>query len=276
MLWALVGLAWADEVFAEAADPRDKPFEEPEAELAAELGGAWSAGNTDSRTLTSSFAGAYRFHRNQIGSKGGLILGSAKPDTDGDGTLSEEERKAERVETARQAQALLRYDRFITERSSVYVLAGAYTDPYTGYDSRFNAQTGYSRQLFLAEKPAETEEGSPTTLTRVHAEVGLDFAREDFAEGVEPELERKVSGRAGLSVAQLITPGLLVSDDVEVFVNVRDPRDTRAVNILALSNQLSDKMAVKLSYKLTYDTDPVEGYVKADHVGLITLVATVF
>jgi putative salt-induced outer membrane protein YdiY len=268
----LISLALADDVFVDAPDLVEEPFEKPEAELAAELGGAWSAGNTDTRTVTTSYSAAYRFHRNQISSKGGLILGSAKLDADGDGTLSELEREADRVETARKAQALVRYDRFMTERGSLYSLAGAYTDPYAGYDSRYNAQWGYSHLVFAKRDGPEQE----LAITLVHAELGFDLAREDYAEGVEPEIAWKPSARAGLTLQQRITPGLTLTDELEVFVNVRDPGDTRLVNALGLSNQLSEQMSVKLSYKLAHDTDPVEGYVKADHVGLVTLVATVF
>ncbi len=266
----LVSLALADDVFVDPAEPVEEPFEKPEGELAAELGGAWSAGNTDTRTLTTSYAAAYRFHRNQISSKGGLILGSAKLDGDGDGTLSDEEREAARIETARKAQALLRYDRFMTERGSLYSLAGAYTDPYAGYDSRYNGQWGYSYLVFLSKDKEEQ------AITLVRAELGFDLAREDYAEGVEPEIDWKPSARVGLTVQQRITGGLVLVDDLEVFVNVQDPKDTRLVNAMGLSNQLTKQMSVKLSYKLSYDTDPVEGYVKADHVGLVTLVATVF
>ena len=257
-----------DDVFVEPPDPLSEPVDAPEKDLEAELGGAWSAGNTDSRKLSASYAAAYRWHRNQISSGGELTLGSALIDENGDGVLSEEERRKTRVRTAQRAEGDLRYDRFLTDRNSLYVLGGAFTDPYAGYDSRFNGQMGYSH-LLLYEAAAEDP------VTSLSAEVGVDAAREDYTDGVVPNRGMKYNARGGLGFVRVLTKTLAFGQDLEVFVNVQDPKDTRLISDTAITNELTQTMSVKLSYTMTYDTDPVDGYVPADHQGLVSLVATV-
>ncbi|MCP4809480.1 MAG: DUF481 domain-containing protein [Proteobacteria bacterium] len=269
-LLLLVGLAQADDtVFVEPASPPEEPVEHAEKDLAAELGGAWSAGNTDSRTLTASLDGAVRWNRNQVSTHGALTVGSTRLDADGDGVLSPDEREEKRVQTARQGDAKLRYDRFLSDRNSLYVLGGAFTDPYAGYDARYNGQTGYSHLLMYAE---DAEEEPVTSLS---AEVGFDAAAEDYAEGVVPNRGMKYSARGSVAYVRALSKSVDVGSDVEVFVNVIDPKDTRLISDTALTNALTETMSLKLTYKLTYDTDPVAGYVPADHTGLVSIVATV-
>lgn len=257
-----------DDVFVEPPDPLAEPVDDPEKDLEAELGGAWSAGNTDSRKLSASYAAAYRWRGNQISSTADLTLGSALIDADGDGLLSKEERDEARVRTAQHAEADLRYDRFLSDRNSLYVLGGAFTDPHAGYDNRFNGQMGYSHLLLY-----EVDQEDP--VTSLSAELGVDAAREDYTDGVEPEHGMKYNARGGLGFVRVLSKTLAFGQDLELFVNVQDPKDTRLISDTALTNELTETMSVKLSYTMTYDTDPVDGYVPADHQGLVSLVATV-
>lgn len=264
------GLSWAeDDVFVEPAAPLPEPVAKTERDLEAALGGAWAAGNTDSRTLTGSIDGAIRWDRNQVGAHGELTVGSARMDQDGDGVLSPDEREEDRVQTARRGDVQLRYDRFLSDRNSLYVLGGGFTDPYAGYDSRFNAQSGYSHLLLYAE---DSEDEAVTSLS---AEVGFDAAHEDYTEGVVPGQGMKYSARGAMGFARSLTDSVDVGSDVEVFVNVTDPKDTRLISDTAVTNALTETMSLKLTYTLTYDTDPVAGYVAADHTGLVSIVASV-
>ncbi|HJN75144.1 MAG TPA: DUF481 domain-containing protein [Myxococcota bacterium] len=268
-LLILAAVAFAeDDVFVEPPDPLAEPVDSPEKDLEAEFGGAWSAGNTDSRKLSASYAAAYRWRRNQLSSAGEITLGSALIDEDGNGVLSKDERARSRVRTAQRAEGDLRYDRFLTDRNSLYLLGGGFTDPYAGYDSRFNGQLGYSHLLLY-----EAADDDP--VTSLSAEVGVDAAREDYTDGVVPNRGMKYNARGGLGFVRVLTSTLAFGQDVEVFVNVEDPTDTRLISDTAITNELTAAMSVKLSYKMTYDTQPVEGYVPADHQGLVSLVATV-
>jgi putative salt-induced outer membrane protein YdiY len=44
----------------------------------------------------------------------------------------------------------------------------------------------------------------------------------------------------------------------------------------SMTAKLTEGLALKFSYKLNYDSLPVEGYSKADQTGLVTVVTSVF
>ena len=119
----------AESHFEGIAAPTEERIEDSKFDIA--FGGMWSAGNTDSATLSASYEGHRRWDQNQMSSKGGVTFGSAVADTDGDGRLWEEEKATGRVETASRKEAWLRYDRHLGDRDSFYSLAGCllYTSP---------------------------------------------------------------------------------------------------------------------------------------------------
>jgi len=246
-----------------ATDPGEE-IEESKFDIA--FGGMWSAGNTDSATLSASYDGFHRWNQHQMSSKGGVVFGSAVADTDGDGRLSEEEKAAGRVETASRREAWLRYDRHLGDRDSFYSLAGGYSDIYAGYDSRMNAQFGYSYRF------VEAPEKKGPALT---GELGLDAAREDAVASVDT-VEMVYSARALLRFAMDLEEGLAVGQEVESLMNMESPEDTRVNSETSLTAKLTEGLALKFSYKLNYDSQPVEGYSKADQTGLVTVVTSVF
>ena len=254
----------AESRFEGVAKPLDKEIEESKFDIA--FGGMWSAGNTDSSTLSANYEGHHRWSRNQMSSKGAVTFGSAVADTDGDGRLSEQEKEAGRVETASRKEAWLRYDRHVGSRDSFYSLAGGYSDIYAGYDSRLNAQLGYSYRIVEAGK----NKGPALT-----GEVGFDAAREDAVEQVNT-VEMIYSARALLRFALALDDGVALGQEVESLMNVESPDDTRLNSETSLTAKLSEGLALKFSYKLNYDSQPVEGYSKADQTGLVTVVTSVF
>lgn len=163
---------------------------------------------------------------------------------------------------ARKATADLRYDRFFGERDSLYVLFGALTDPFAGYDLRTHEQLGYSH-LFVANAK-----------TRLVGEFGFDVAQENFVDGVDPSSADIFAARAMLGVAHAFNEGVSFEDKFEVYENVLDPNDLRLLNTASLTSKLSGKLSLKLSHALTYDNAPVEGFEPIDQTTLLTFVAT--
>jgi putative salt-induced outer membrane protein YdiY len=236
------------------------------------FGGMWSAGNTESATLSASYDAYQRWSHHQLSSKGGVMFGSAVPDTNGDGRLSEDEKTAGRVETASRKEGWLRYDRHLGEKDSFYSLAGGYSDIYAGYDSRLNAQFGYSYRFL------EAPEKKGPALT---GELGFDAARENavaLVEAVSSEgnVELVYSARALLRFAMDLEEGFAVGQEFESLVNMEAPEDTRVISETSLTAKLTKGLALKFSYKLNYDSLPVEGFSKADQTGLVTVVTSIF
>ena len=267
MWWLLVGAALAsDSEFAGTEEPGSTEEEEVDTDLSLELGGMWTLGNTDNRTLTVRYDGSQRWDQHKVSTKGGSITGSSLVDSNTDGRLDESERATGRVETAHRQEGWLRYDRYLGDRDSFYGLAGGFSDPYAGYDSRFNVQVGYSYLLVDREG-----DNGP----RVIGELGFDGAREDIV-GAAADPDIVYSARALLSLELTFEETISFGEQVESLVSVQDPEDTRVNSETSLTAKLSDICAVKLSYRVNFDTQPVEGFAKTDQTGLVTVITSIF
>jgi hypothetical protein len=251
----------ADPEFADAAEAGQK-FDEPETHLSAELGGAWATGNVEYYTANGLLDASHRFERNQVALGAGVNIGKGISDADGDGILSDAERAVDKVEIARKYWGDGRYDRFVGDKGSLYLLGGALSDIYAGYDLRTHEQLGYSRILVDNDS------------TDLKVELGADVAQENYVEGIDPNSAVIFSARAMASLTHKFNESVSFSDTVEAFENVVNPADLRVLNEAAVSAKLSDIFSVKLSNQLTFDNVPVEGYRKLDQVTLISLVAT--
>lgn len=256
--------------FAHAADPTfvgtDVPgqkFEEPESHLAAELGGSFTTGNTQNYALHVSLDGDHRWLRNKLALDLGANIGQSVVDTNGDGHIDDNERAAGWVETGRKLWADGRYDRFVGDRDSLYLLAGGLVDPFAGYDSRTHVQLGYSRILVEAET------------TKFVAELGVDGAREDFVVDVDPNLAYILAVRAMLGLTHNFSENVSFGEKLEVYENVLTPVDVRLLNEASLTAKLSNKFSLKLAHSLIYDNQPVEGFQPLDQTTIVTFVASI-
>ena len=260
LLFAPLALA-EDPAFQEHAEPGQK-FDTPETELSVELGGALATGNVDYYTLNGLLNGSHRSGRNQVALQGGVNIGKGVLDADEDGLLSDEERSAGKVEIARKFWGEGRYDRFLTEKGSLYLLVGALGDRYAGYDLRVHEQLGYSR--ILVENDT----------TDLKAELGADVAHEFYVAGIRPDQANIYAVRLMLGIEHRFHENLVFADEVELYENVLDPADMRLLNTASISARLSRVFSLKLSNSLTFDNVPVEGYRKLDQTTLVSLVAT--
>lgn len=250
-----------DVEFAGTKEAEEGP-EAPETTVSVELGGVLAAGNVDYQTAQGRGVVTHRWTDNGLGLVVTGNLGRSVVDDDGDGLLSPAERSVGYQETARRLHGVGRYDRFFGERSSVYVLAGALFDPFSGYDLRTNEQLGVSRKLVDKEK-----------FTFV-GELGLDYAQENYVDGVVPNSADILAARVFLGTVWKPSDDVSVSNELEVYENVLTPEDLRLLDTFAVSAKLSDVFSVKTSYALVFDNVPVEGFLKTDQVVMLTLVAS--
>ena len=235
-----------------------------ETHLSAELGASLTTGNTDFWTVQSTLDGSHRQEANKVGLVAGALWGRAVADADEDGTLSKEEIAAGRVDNARKVYGDLRYDRYLGERkNSLYVLGGALHDPFSGYDLRTHEQLGYSRLLI------------DSSTTELVAEIGIDYAQEDYVDGVDPNAANILAGRAMFGLTHSLNETVGVADSVEVYENLRDFEDARVLNTASLNVALNENLGLKVSHQLTWDNVPVEGYRKLDQTAMMTVVASI-
>lgn len=260
-LMTLLAPAHAQDVpFAGTTDaPEERVAEESTTNLSAELGGMWTSGNASAYVLTGAAQFGRRWKANQFSAAAGANLGAAVPDADGNGFLDDDERDVGFVRNSRRVQGEARYDRFLSDRDSIYVLAGAFHDTFAGFDLRSHEQVGYSR-LFVNEEKSQ-----------VRGEIGLDYAQEWRT---TPEFANILAARVLVGASHQFNENVGIADTFEIYENFLDLEDVRILNTATFTSTLSSQFSLKLSHALIFDNVPVEGFRKLDQTTAITLVAT--
>ena len=243
----LCGLAFAEEpVFVGTKEGEEVAA--PKTSLVAELGGAFTTGNVDFYVLSGSINGDRRWEQNAVTVKSGGLIGRSRLDVDGDGLLSDSERETARVESARRAFTDLRYDRFLGEKNSLYVLGGVLTDIYAGYDWRSHEQVGYSRRLIKSDA------------AELFGEFGLDYAQENYVDDIDPNTANVLAGRGMLGLSVKLTEDVKLHETIEVYENLLNRKDARVLNTASLTVRVGDKMSFKLSHILVFDNGRSRGW----------------
>ncbi len=258
----LASLALAeDSTFAGATTGETK--EKPESHVTGELGGAVASGNSNYYTVNGLLNASHQFSKNKLSLIGGVNLGGAEvlEDLDGDGVG--ETPSDGYVENVRRFYADGRYDRFLSDKDSLYVLAGAFHDRFAGYDLRSHEQIGYSRRLVKNEK------------TEIRAEIGADWAQENYyGDALDPDYQDIIAARILLGLAHAFNENVGFSDTFEIYENVIDTDDVRILNTAAFTSSLTGKLSIKVSHALIFDNVPVEGLEPLDQTTMVTLVVT--
>ena len=259
----LAGFALAAEPAFEGTKKEAEVVEKAEYHLTAEFGGALTTGNSEFYTLSAGLNGSYKRGRHQIKLVGGAVAGSSRVDADGDGTLSDAEKAVPMSPNAGRVFGDLRYDLFLSDKDSLYVLFGAFHDKFAGYDFRLHEQLGYSRHLVKNDKLS------------IIAEIGFDIAHENFVAGVDPNTDLILAARGMVGFSYKFNDSVGLQDTFEAYENVRRPEDLRMLNTASLTAALGRKFSLKLSHGLIFDNVPVTGYRKLDQTMMVTLVASV-
>ena len=228
----------------------------------AELGGSHATGKVVFYTVNGGVVASHRWKMNKLSGAMGIQVGKAVADANGDGHLDAAERRIGLVENSRRYEAESRYDRFVGKRDSLYVLVGGFVDPFAGYDLRTHEQVGYSRQLVKNDE------------TSWVVEFGVDYAQENYVDGVVPNSAHIVAARLMTAFTHQFSEGVAIGDTLEIYENVVTPEDLRLLNTGFVSSKISDKLSLKISHTLTFDNVPVEGFQPLDQVSMLTLVAT--
>jgi putative salt-induced outer membrane protein len=261
VLLSMLAARAEDSAFAGAATPAG--VEEPETHLTGELGGAFSTGNAYYYTVNGLVAASHQVKKDKISFAGGVNIGGARAGIDADADGVFERVEDDYSENVRKVYGDLRYDRFLTDKDSIYALAGALHDPFAGYDVRAHEQLGYSRLLVKNED------------TEVKSEIGGDVAQEDYVDGVDPAYMTIVAARVLLGVTHAFNEEVSFSETVEVYENLIDFEDLRVLNTAALTASLSGKLSLKISHSLAFDNVPVESFAPLDQTSMVTLVLSI-
>lgn len=237
--------------------------EQPESSMSALIGGALASGNTQAYNASLGFNASHKWDKNRLSGQAGALYGQSVADGDGDGILSQDERNVGYVTNQQQATVDGRYDRFLSEKDSLYFLAGLLVDPFAGFATRSHEQIGYSR-IFV-----KTDE------TNLVGEVGFDWAQENYVAGTDPGYNDVFAARLMVGFKHVFNEAVSFENTAEVYPNVLVLEDVRVINSAALGAKLSDKLGFKTGYNLRFDNQPVEGFRKADHALTASLVISI-
>jgi putative salt-induced outer membrane protein YdiY len=261
LLFPLLVARAEDSTFTAA--PAGADAEEPVTKVAADLGASGASGNTENLTINGAGHASHTWDKNKLGLELLVNYGRAIVDANEDTILDDAERDVGYIDNVGHYAGELRYDRFLSDTNSVYALAGALSDRFAGYDSRIHGQVGFAHYFVKNDS------------TEFSGELGFDVANEDYIVGVSPNSDLIYAIREMLGVKHKFNEEVAFEEKIEFYENVQDFTDTRILNYIALTSNVSGKLAVKLSHTLAFDNVPVEGFVELDQLAMATLVVTI-
>jgi putative salt-induced outer membrane protein YdiY len=269
-VWLASVAAAEDSAFSTA---QAETAEKPESKVTGELGATWASGNTNFYAVNGLVTASHKWKKNKLSGVAGVNLGAAISDVDGNGYVDDAD--GGYVENAQRFYGDARYDRFLSDKDSLYVLAGAFRDKFAGFELRSHEQIGYSRLLLKNES------------SELRTELGADWAQENYTEvdvldpvsgavigREDPDTQQIIAARVLIAASHAFNESVGLADVLEVYENVIDPEDLRLLNTATVTSALSGKFSIKLSHTLIFDNVPVENFRKLDQTTMVTLVAS--
>ena len=133
--------------------------------------------------------------------------------------------------------------------------AGAFHDPFAGFELRAHGQVGYSR-LAINE-----------TATHLAVELGVDVANEDYVEGVLPASAKLVAAQASVKFDHAFNESVSFADNLTAYEPLlTQPEgaefapyftDLRVSNTATLSAKMTDRLSLNVSDTLGWRNEPV-------------------
>lgn len=223
-------------------------------------GGTFASGNTQSYSLTAGTNVSIIRGRHGIGASWTFVMGGANlPDDMVD----------EYVLTARNSNARLRYDFYLTKNDALFLALAHRWDTFAGLDTRLQLQAGYMRNFLNVEKH------------RAWGEIGYDMTFDNF--DPERRLDPDQSGLVECMGADVATaPDVCLADGtqivhaariylgydnqlseavrflagLEALLNIQEIEDLRLNFDAALQSTIAGSLQVEIKFKLLFDNVP--------------------
>jgi hypothetical protein len=226
--------------------------------ITASAGGQGSTGNSRLLAITANGAFDTRFDNNGIGFSALANYGRSAPPGQGTQTTSEN------------MQGRLRYDRYIIEQASCFLITTGRHDRFQGLDFRLNIDPGF-KYLFVAEQA-----------NAIWAEAGYDFQydiRRDDAlvdpMNMRPPLDKTAvdhSSRVFFGIRHAFNEQVTLSSGVEYLQSLIETTRNR-INFDALfAAKVGGGLAVGLGFGLRYDHAPLPGKEQVDTSTNVSLI----
>jgi hypothetical protein len=238
-------------------DEREKllKLEKVEWKASAQGGLLMTTGNSRVTTFAAGLNASRKANRNRFALEANAAYARSSiflaVDQNANGTIEPGEISRPAQTTTRSWLVKGRYDRFLTEHNSLYLVAAASADRPAGKELVGNGQAGYSRQLYKDE------------IHLMVAEIGYDYTHEDRVAGEALSIHSirgfagysgKLSGDTGLeaSVEALFNMNELdaPAGKVEVF------EDNRVNSKLSITTKMTENVSFRFAFEALFDNAP--------------------
>ncbi len=146
---------------------------------------------------------------------------------------------------------LLRGDRSLGSRLSLYALVNYDRNTFAGFDRRFEEGLGLGIQALRAARDS------------INAEVGLSYTEQHSTTDVEDDFP---SGRVAGTYTHTFSKTAQFRQGVEVLPDLKVSKNLRVNTETALVASLSANIALKFSYVVHFDNLPEPGFKKSDRL----------
>ncbi len=256
MLLAAVAFAQPAPTFVYGKADDVKDVKGVEWTASAEAGVLLTTGSSETTTITGGARMTRKSGKNKFEAavSGALARSTVRVanDIDGNGKIGAAELSNATLNTAETIEGKLRFDRFLTERNSLYLAALAKRDVPAGKEFAGGAQFGYSRVLKKTDKAEAV------------AEVGADYSYENLVAPGDPL--SIFSARAFLGYKATLGESATVETSGEVLANVNELdtptgtatffEDLRLNLNAAISTKLGKDLSLSVGLQAKFDNVP--------------------
>lgn len=250
------GPALADDPSFEYSEPPEEGLDGVEWKASAQAGLILTTGNSRTTTLSGGAKGSRKAGRDKLEleasgafARSTLFLAS---DDNENGVIDDGEFERISQTTTRSWLLRGRYDRFLAEKDSLYVVGLASGDKPTGKSFVGGGQLGYSRILVKGDTHS------------VVVEAGYDFSYEDFVSSSDTLSIH--SGRAQVGYEGVLSEHTGLSATTELLLNLNRLEtptgaadrleDARLNSKVALTTRVSEEVNFRFGFTAKYDNVP--------------------
>ena len=209
-------------------------------------------GNTESQTLSLDAKVQRSFSQAKLTAEGKGLYGKKEGET-----------------TEKSWIASLKYDQNVTDRTYLYALETVDRNTLKGIEFRFNHQGGLGHYFIKTEKDT------------LKVEIGAGYVSEHqiIVDPLDPLMKIKdengyPSARAFGEYSHVFTETTRFEQTVEFLPNLKETEDYMINEESALITNLFGQFALKVSFSVTFDHLPPEGFKKSDRLFKTALLYT--
>ncbi len=144
-----------------------------------------------------------------------------------------------------------KFIRNIREGFYWYVAGGWERNRFAGIENRYNPGAGVGYRIFKTDKHELT------------SEFGANYTSESFVAGTIPTSASYAGARGFLGYKRALSETAEFSSTLELLQNLDVTQDLRGIWISSVTASLNARLALKVSYSVFYDKQPVEQVLEA-------------